>query len=341
MFSGLAAGCWSRLLFSGRAAGCYSWLCSSAGLGRVSLHCHLAQAPAVPHITHPRATLSKQPQYKKHGKTFEKQPGAPSGPEKFVPKLWKPFSNKLQQHLDHFRTTSNLQFPLLCWDIEPCSNRFEPVSNRMVSAIPITMLGFRTVFEQIRTGFEPHGICNSYYYAGMSTCGQTTFELISNRFRTTSNLQFLLLCWDFEPCSNRFEPGSNRMDSAIPIKLLGFRTVFEPRSNRVRTAFEPPGNAIPIKLVGFRTGLTKRGVGTFKILKPQPPPPGRTEAPRILVQLFSEPPATKRLPVFWNNFSGPVACFWVLPPFRVVFFIPVALLFFSGCRRFGTTFPAP
>ena len=147
LFSGLAAGCWSRLLFSGRAAGCYSWLCSSAGLGRVSLHCHLAQAPAVPHITHPRATLSKQPQYKKHGKTFEKQPGAPSGPEKFVPKLWEPFSNKLQQHLDHFRTTSNLQFPLLCWDIEPCSNRFEPVSNRMVSAIPITMLGCRPVVK--------------------------------------------------------------------------------------------------------------------------------------------------------------------------------------------------
>ena len=183
LFSGLAAGCWSRLLFSGRAAGCYSWLCSSAGLGRVSLHCHLAQAPAVPHITHPRATLSKQPQYKKHGKTFEKQPGAPSGPEKFVPKLWEPFSNKLQQHLDHFRTTSNLQF--------------------------------------------------------------------------------LLLCWDFEPCSNRFEPGSNRMDSAIPMKLLGFRTVFEPRSNRVRTAFEPPGNAIPIKLVGFRTGVDETGGWDF------------------------------------------------------------------------------
>ena len=183
MFSGLAAGCWSRLLFSGRAAGCYSWLCSSAGLGRVSLHCHLAQAPAVPHITHPRATLNKQPQYKKHGKTFEKQPGAPSGPEKFVPKLWEPFSNKLQQHLDHFRTTLNLQF--------------------------------------------------------------------------------LLLCWDFEPCSNRFEPGSNRMDSAIPIKLLGFRTVFEPRSNRVRTAFEPPGNAIPITLVGFRTGVNETGGWDF------------------------------------------------------------------------------
>ena len=136
-----------RLLFSGRAAGCYSWLCSSAGLGRVSLHCHLAQAPAVPHITHPRATLSKQPQYKKHGKTFEKQPGAPSGPEKFVPKLWEPFSNKLQQHLDHFRTTSNLQFLLLCWDFEPCSNRFEPGSNRMESAIPITMLGCRPVVK--------------------------------------------------------------------------------------------------------------------------------------------------------------------------------------------------
>ena len=237
MFSGLAAGCWSRLLFSGRAAGCYSWLCSRAGLGRVSLHCHLAQAPAVPHITHPRATLNKQPQYTKHGKTFEKQPGAPSGPEKFVPKLWKPFSNKLQQHLDHFRTTSNLQFLLLCWDFESCSNRFEPVSNRMESAIPITMLGCRP--------------------------GQTTFELISNRFRTTSNLQFLLLSWDFEPCSNRFEPGSNRMDSAIPIKLLGFRTVFEPRSNRVRTAFEPPGNAIPIKLVGFRTGVDETGGWDF------------------------------------------------------------------------------
>ena len=119
------------------------------------------------------------------------------------------------------------------------------------------------MFEPIRTGFEPHGICNSYYYAGMSTCGQTTFELISNRFRTASNLQFLLLCWDFEPCSNRFEPGSNRMDSAIPIKLLGFRTVFEPRSNRVRTAFEPPGNAIPITLVGFRTGVNETGGWDF------------------------------------------------------------------------------
>ena len=171
---------------------------------------------------------------------------------------------------------------------------------------------FRTNCSSIWTTFEPHRICNSYYCAGISNRVRT----VSNRVRTAWTLQFLLNCWDFEPCSNHV------------------RTGFEPLSNRLEMQFL-------LNWWDFEPALTKRGVGTFKILKPQPPPPGRTEAPRILVQLFSEPPATKRLPVFWNNFSGPVACFWVLPPFRVVFFIPVALLFFSGCRRFGTTFPAP
>jgi len=209
-----------------------------------------------------------------------------------------------------------------------------------------------TKCNRIWTAFEPHRICNSYYYAG-----------ISSRVRTAWNLQFLLNCWDVKLVSNRFQAAwafnsyyyagisnrvrtvSNRVRTAWTLQFLLNCWDFEPCSNHVRTGFEPLSNRLEMQFLlhwwDFEPALTKRGVGTFKILKPQPPPPGRTEAPRILVQLFSEPPATKRLPAFWNNFSGPVACFWVLPPFRVVFFIPVALLFFSGCRRFGTTFPAP
>ena len=53
------------------------------------------------------------------------------------------------------------------------------------------------------------------------------------------------------------------MDSAIPIKLLGFRTAFKPRSNHVRTEFEAPGDAIPIKLLGFRTGVDETGGWDF------------------------------------------------------------------------------
>ena len=55
-----------------------------------------------------------------HTLSLKNQSGSSSGPEKFVPKLWETFSNKVQQHVDHVRATSNL---------------------------PFLLLGFRTVFE--------------------------------------------------------------------------------------------------------------------------------------------------------------------------------------------------
>jgi hypothetical protein len=96
---------------------------------------------------------------------------------------------------------------------------------------------FRTNCSSIWTTFEPHRICNSHYYAGILNRVRTD----SNRFRTAWYLQFLLLCWDVDLWSNHvrtdFEPLSNHIESAIPITMLGFRTVFEP----FRTGFEPHG----------------------------------------------------------------------------------------------------